>query len=209
MSDTVANLEEALPLKLIRQHTKSDDDLRVDDSLLSIYRNAAIEAAEVFTGRVWAGLKTISEHIGQIMPPSRFKKPRPIKLQYPVYDGLVTLTGGKLANPVQILTSKGSRKIIPPILSMNLEGSCCNPCGADFNSGIIATYKTGVNGASDIPNGVFLGCLIFFAWQIGNPGYQLMTMADSSTRYNNGISGTNNAIFASGAAEQWRVYRRV
>src|SRR5262245_49243644 len=52
-----------LSLDMVRQHTKTDDTPGVTDDMLSLYREAAIEAAELYTGMLLSGKKTVTEAI--------------------------------------------------------------------------------------------------------------------------------------------------
>ena len=52
-----------LSLDVIRSHTKTDDIPGVTDEQLALYRAAAIEAAERYTGLLLAGQRTITEPI--------------------------------------------------------------------------------------------------------------------------------------------------
>lgn len=62
----MADLEELLPLALIRTHTKTDDVPHVTDEQLSLYRSASFEAAEKYTGLVYSRAKIDLTNMGLI-----------------------------------------------------------------------------------------------------------------------------------------------
>lgn len=235
-NNEAVNLDDVLPISLIRQHTKTDDDISVTDELLILYRKASIEAAEAYTGRSWSQVKTISEEILFPFHRSNYQRQLIIILKEPVYDGIITISGGNLSSPKRLNVMKGARRIIVPFPSDEFEKSYCYTCtpqehsaaiapnGIDASSvlyinnddcscnqhepaNLIATYRSGVSCNAEIPNGIIVGCLKYIAWQIGNPGDQLVTMADIPNKTTKYIKGTNNAVLASGAAEQWCIYR--
>jgi hypothetical protein len=68
---TVFDWSARLSIEAVRQHCKLDDTPGVADGQLILYRAAAIEAAERYTGLLLAGQRTVTE---PIQGPSR---PRP------------------------------------------------------------------------------------------------------------------------------------
>ena len=54
---------ERLSIDMIRQHTKTDDVPAVTDDQLKLYRDAAIEAAEMYTGLLLSCQKSVVEPI--------------------------------------------------------------------------------------------------------------------------------------------------
>jgi hypothetical protein len=201
-----------LSLDTIRHHTKTDDVPGVTDEQLTLYRAAAIEAAEMYTGMLLAGQKTIIE---PVQGPSR---PRPGKytykheLRYPTADGMVYLYGGQTAaDNRKFMVPPGSRVIQVPIVKDYIDLSCpCAPCAQPWalNGGMMAAYKAGFKCADDVPAGIVLGCLQFLAWIVEHPGDELLTQRnrkDNSTKIG-GVSGSNNIAMVSGALETWRLY---
>lgn len=207
-ADKAVDLEGALSIELIRSHTKTDDAPHVTDDLLRLYRKAAVEQAELYTGRVWGSARTVTQSIATRAHSSRFRRRTRIDLDYPALEGFVTLYGGSLASPVRIDVAPGTTRIDVPVMSETMDG-CCSPCGAGVeNFGLRAIYRTGVNCGADIPSGIVLGCLKYIAWTIANPGDVLATMNNGTSNGASGVGGTNNAAWASGAIEQWRTYKR-
>ena len=201
-----------LSLDTIRSHTKTDDIPGVTDDQLQLYRSAAVEAAEKYTGLMLSGQKT---YIEQVQPPRRPKYGHMTyrhELKYPVADGNVYLYGSK--NPAdnrQFMIAPGSKTIHVPIIWNYLDMSnCCDPCARHMmpNDGMLAAYKAGYKSTDDVPSGVVLGCLQFIAWAVEHPGDELVTQRnrkDNSTKVG-GVSGSNNIAMVSGALETWRQY---
>jgi hypothetical protein len=200
-----------LSLDTIRGHTKTDDVPSVTDEQLSLYREAALEAAELYSGLLLSGQRNISE---PIQGPSR---PKPGKftyrhnLQYPTADGLVYLYGG--SHPSENRTFRvpiGTRAIQVPIVTGYIDlSNCCDPCSSHhLNGGLMAMYRAGFASPADVPAGIVLGCLQFLAWIVEHPGDELLTQRnrkDNSTKIG-GVSGSNNIAMVSGALETWRLY---
>lgn len=200
------DLEDVLSLELIRSHTKTDDDVFVSDELLKLYRKAAIEAAEAYTGQKFGSAKTVTENIDFRERFSRFRSAQRIRLKQKAIDGTVMLYGGNLSTPSQMPTQRDGRTLLIPNYFMGDNFTCCHPCVAADKS-LKAVYRTGAACGDYIPHGIILGCLKYIAWTIGNPGDELVTMRDRSGQATSGVTGTNNAAIASGAVEEWRRYQ--
>jgi hypothetical protein len=201
-----------LSIDAIRHHTKTDDIPGVTDEQLELYRAASIEAAEMFTGLLLSGQRTVVEAIQGPSSPKPGKLYYIHRLKYPVADGVVYLYGGTHpGNNRAFLVEPGSRSIRVPIVTGYLDLSCpCDPCssGHHINSGMMAAYKAGFKCADEVPAGVVVGCLQFIAWIVEHPGDELMTQRnrkDNSTKIG-GVSGSNNIAMVSGALESWRLY---
>jgi hypothetical protein len=208
-----------LSIETIRSHTKTDDIPAVTDEQLSLYRAAALEAAEFYTGHLLSCQKTVIEPI-EAASPSKMSKAVPLghqaltyryELRYPVADGLVYLYCGSHPNDNRVFrVPTGSRVIRVPITTGFLDMSnCCDPCAKhQYNSGMMAAYKAGYQTTDAVPSGIVLGCLQYLAWVVEHPGDELVTQRnrkDNSTKVG-GVSGSNNIAMVSGALETWRQY---
>lgn len=199
------NWDEYLSIKMIREHTKTDDVPGVTDDQLRLYRTAAIESAEFYTGLSLGKQKVFSEIIA---PP----KPRRgheyviIRLKYPSSDGIVYLYGNG-QNPETIHVAPNSRKVKLQnryLYSPDLS-NCCNPCSQATN-GLRIMYRAGFSCADQVPAGVLLGILQFVAWVIEHPGDEVLSMRNTLSARGGAIIGTNNIALVSGALESWRQF---
>ena len=225
---TSIDLELALPLALIRSHTKTDDVPSVTDAQLVLYRQAAFEAAEQYTGLIFSRSGYVTQSMARplpglggprmqemVSPWGAFGRPianarrrsAPVKLLAPAADGVIVITHqGKSQT---IIVAPGATSVDVPWLIETADG-CSDPCGAggpQLNFGVVARYRIGVCDAAAIPAGIKIGCLKLIAWNIENPGDRLEVVHDSGRSSSTGMIGTNNATWASGAIEQWRQYR--
>jgi hypothetical protein len=201
------DLDGILSVKIIREHTKTDDNPSVSDEVHLLYRSAAIEAAENYTGRK---LASNGVHIQELASPTRRRRSRArytVRLDYPAVDGQISIYGGSLLSPIKINSAPGAMEIEVPHINEVIEG-CCRPCGDVSNFGIKAMYRIGLKSCGEIPAGIVMGCLKYIAWCIANRGDELVTMKNGASVQTSGISGTNNAAWASGAIEEWRAYRK-
>lgn len=211
------DLEAMLPVAQIRTHCKIDDVPSVTDAQIVLYREAAIEACESYTGQYWRGSKHVDQDIAirsdgksggvaaYLMGGPRGRLDTRVRLDHPTLDGVVTIMG---SNVNRIVRAKpGAREIRVPIDNIALEGNCCHPCAVDANFGMRALYTTGVSCLHDVPAGIKLGCLKYIAWLIENPGDELNTVGTAQTLRVRLNEGTNNGIWGSGALEVWRQYR--
>lgn len=202
------DLEEILPLQLIREHTKTDDNITVTDQLLAIYRAAAFESCERYTGQIWVSSRVIRESISQARGFRQNRRLSSLRLDFPSVDGRLYVYGGGMTGSVLIRVAPGKRSVKIPILQVALDASsCCRPdaLGAE-NFGLMVMYRAGVIDLSEIPAGIKQGCLKYIAWSVMNPGDVMKTVMDSGRTASNGITGTNDGAWASGAVELWRMY---
>lgn len=194
------DLERALPLAEIRTHTKTDDVPHVTDAQLVLYRRAAFEAAEQYTGRHWHGTVMME------VPVATASKPRHgvsrVRLPQPVLDGVVTLVGPQGNRVLRV--PPGATTIDVPVMFTALD-SCCSDC-PPVNVGTVARYRTGIDCPTRIPAGILLGVLKFIAWSLENVGDRLVTVDDRDSRSGGVLQGSNSAAWGSGAIEQWRQY---
>lgn len=201
-------LEELLPLDQIRQHTKTDDIPHVTDDLLRLYRKAAFEAAEKYTSLNWSGYRFVEQDASTRAHAKRWRRQNWLKLRYPASEGIVSLQVGKDTRILHVPV--GARKVQLPIMHNAIDvQNCCNPCGNAANFGAIVRYNTGIKCKDEIPTGILLGCLKYIAWSVMNAGDEIMTARNEQMSSNGMIVGTNNAALASGALDEWRLYRNV
>jgi hypothetical protein len=200
---------DALSIDLIRSHTKTDDVPGVSDEMLEVYRRAAVEAAEHYTGALLTGQKIVTE---PIQGPNRLRPGHlhyKVKLKYPVSDGIVHLYGSANVNGNRtIRIPANTRTIKVPISTGFIDlSNCCDPCASHhLNAEMMAAYKAGYGCPSEMPMGVVLGMLQFIAWIVEHPGDILLTVRNREDSSTKGIMGSNNVALVSGALETWRQY---
>lgn len=203
-------LESLVSIEMIRTHTKTKDVPRVTNEQLELYRRAAFESAEHYTGFFLGKIRTISESVAFKGSTFRHKRTQRFTLKYPTVDGIVYLYGAHMNEGNQILqVDPGSTELQIPVLGSALDiRSCCDPCNSfgNVNYGMKVMYRTGYAKATDIPAGVILGVLKYIAWSIENVGDEVMTVKNKQTVSEGLLRGTNNAAWASGALELWRQY---
>jgi hypothetical protein len=199
------NWDEYLNIAMIRQHTKTDDIPAITDDQLRLYRSAAIESAEFYTGLSLSKQKTHSEIIAQpkIRPGHEYAI---VKLKYPSSDGIIYIYGNG-TNPEAVHITPNTRKVkiqgryfYTPDMS-----NCCNPCSQATN-GLRIMYRAGFSCADQVPAGVLLGILQFIAWVVEHPGDEVMSMRNTLSARGGAIIGTNNIALISGALESWRQF---
>lgn len=198
--------ESVLPVALMRSHTRTDDMPNVSDAQLALYRKAALEACEQYTGRKWTRRERITQDVG--LPESSLTRDRRrsrVRLDYPTDDGVIVFSSPHGGQTITVMP--GSRSIEIPVRNISVDTwACCGGCDKPVNWGASITYTTGVCKADDMPAGVILGCLKYIAWAVENPGDQLVTVAGVKTTGQE-LAGTNNGTWGSGAIDLWRQYR--
>lgn len=199
------DLEQVLSIDMIREHTKTDDTPSVSNAQLALYRQAAFEACELYTGMLFTHTKVIREPVTSEYKRG-FRRVRKHRLKFPPADGMIYLYGGGLLQPIPVRVSESGRDVTIPIIQEALDASsCCSPCSqGGENFGIMAMYLAGIDCADDIPAIAKMGCLKYIAWAVQNPGDVVMTVRNRAGGGESGIVGTNNGAWASGAIEDWR-----
>jgi hypothetical protein len=197
------SLEAILPLAAIRAHTKTDDVMTVTDDQLEMYRAAAFEAAEAYTGQSWTGPEQVEQQVAAARGNRNGRVT--IRLARPATHGVIVFDGGG-RNVRTVHVPRNATRVDLPVIYDALD-ACCSPCGG-ANYGIVARYTSGIECPSKVPPGIKLGCLKFIAWCIGNPGDALVTLGDGFSRTGGLMAGTNNGAWGSGAIDQWRQYRQ-
>lgn len=207
--DNTFNLEEMLPLDEVRVHTKTDDIPSVTDAQLALYRRAALESAEQYTGYVFSGIRTIQQPLSRII--SKRDVARGYfteELEHPVSNGIIHTYGAGPAR--QYPVKAGATKVRIPVTSIALDVSsacCAGACDGDLaNPGMTIMYQTGFKNICDVPAGIKLGMLKFIAWCITHPGDEITAVRNRTITRSSLVDGTNNIAWASGAIELWRQY---
>jgi hypothetical protein len=199
------NWDEYLSIDLIRQHTKTADVPGITDEQLRLYRGAAVEAAEFYTGLTLRKQKVFTE----ILP---VKKPKLghdyviVRLQFPSSDGIIYIYGNN-QHPDAVHVPPSTRKVRLPnrfFYSPDLS-NCCNPCSVATN-GLRIMYRAGFSSANQVPAGVLLGILQFIAWVVEHPGDEVLAMRNTLSARGGALIGTNNIALISGALESWRQF---
>lgn len=197
----MAGIDEVLSIDLIRSHTKTDDNPRVTNEMIVLYRRAAIETAELYTGISLSSVKEITEHV-------RIRRGR-VLLSHIVADRWVYFFGGHLASTLKVPAVPGRSYVDFPGGSdrqIYMIGDC-HRCGVE--EPLMAMYQVGKKCADQIPAGIIVGCLKYIAWTMENAGDVIMTVRNRFSSGENMVSGTNDAAQASGALDEWTRYRSV
>lgn len=203
------SLEDILTIDAIRTHTKTDDVEYVTDEQLALYRKAAFEAAEQYTGRLFTELKQYNEPIEQKWDGIRVRKTMKHRLRYPTADGIVHIYGShQKLQDTTLRVEPGTRVIRVPVLNNSWDSfRCCDPCQHNgANQGMRAMYMAGLSCKEDVPAGIVVGVLKHIAWNVMHPGDEIMTVRNKINAGESGIIGSNNVALISGALEQWRQY---
>lgn len=194
------DMELVLPISMIREHTKTDDVATVSDAQLVLYRKAAVETAEEYTGLLIGSKRPITEPVLQpnvgyqrqtFVHNTRFSFADPLAY----YFGLRNMPTTTLQVPV------GAQSVILPIMSSAFGMDCCNPCPTVATMGQLM-YMAGYGCEADIPARFVVGALKYIAHLIENPG----DMVRASDRQMTGLAGNNPAL-ASGAIDIWRTIK--
>jgi len=205
-------LEELLPLEVVRVHTKTADIPVVTDEQLRLYRKSAFEAAMQYTSLYLGPLQLLTEYLD--LPRPRIggginvHRHNTIRTKYALARSEAYLYG--MTSPMLLQGKIGSKKIQAPHHDPNslLAGmDCCNPCGNGGNTNQSRImYYAGYDSVESVQGGVLVGMLKFIAWNVMNPGDEIMTVRNRRSIAEAGLTGTNNAAWASGALELWRQY---
>jgi hypothetical protein len=199
------DIEAILSLALVREHCKVDDNMTVSDAILSLYRKAAIEAAEAYTGLFISRQQYVTEYVpnkqmNYEQPEYQFvfKTKRAFASEIAWYYGFEGIT------PEQIRVRIGTKKAILPIIQANFGFNCCKP-GHTSEQGQFM-YLAGYDCLDSIPAAFALGALKYIAHVIENPGDLVVAATESGAIARGLVVGTAaNPVIASGAAEIWRM----
>lgn len=204
--DLTHALEAVLPLSLVRTHTKTDDTPRVTDEQLRLYRQAAFEQCELYTGLVITGERTITQSAETQGHPSKFRRVTKLRLKHPARDGKLYFYGRDLLAPYLVQVEKGAMECYVPVMLEALDVSpCCSPCGRGAeNFGLKVQYRTGFDCPENVPATAKTGALKYIAWLVRNPGDVYQSVAGKARFGQGGQEGTNATVVASGALDDWR-----
>ena len=197
------NWDEYISIDLIRQHTRTDDVPGVTDEQLRLYRAAAVEAAEFYTGMTLSKQKVFSE----VISPPKIKPGKDyftVKLQHASSDGIIYIYGnGEYPEAVQITPNTRKVKLQARFIMLDMS-NCCDPCAKQ--NGLKVMYLAGFSCAEQVPAGVILGILQFVAWVVEHPGDEVLAMRNTLSARGGALIGTNNIALISGALESWRQF---
>jgi len=203
--ETALDWDSYLSMDIIRQHTKTDDTPAVTDEQLKLYRAAAVEAAEFYSGLTLTKQKVFTE-ILEISKPRIGRDYVIIKLKFASSDGIIYIYGNGQF-PETIRVTPNTRKIKLPgryFYTPDLS-NCCNPCSKATN-GLKIMYRAGFSCAEKVPPGVLLGILQFVTWVVEHPGDEVLAMRNTLSARGGALIGTNNIALVSGALESWRQF---
>ncbi len=224
------DIEHILPLDLIKVHCKVDDLPGITDTQLDLYRRAALEAAELYTGKKWIR----RERIEQALESPRFRGIAQaaiarliVELDYMPVNGVVNVygTGNQplywldgMVLPFMRHDYFTTIKLPPGVQSFEMQNDHMfysaginGQCSAVENErsfqqqGLKIVYVAGPPSPEKIPSGLKLGALKYIAWSIENPGDQFVPMVLRQVGVTN---VTNDPAFSSGAIDEWRRLRR-
>ena len=218
--------EKILPLATIREHTNTDDVEHFSDNLLKLYRAAAIEACELYTGQLLKGQKTITE---AVKPPRRNRAGRHFgmaenynfatggfdapattahvhRTRYAFAQERAYLFGGGLTLPLSVQV--GSKSVTLPAtggFAGNIVSQASCNGNTSGNGGDQLMYVAGYKEPCEIPAAAGLGMLKYIAHTIENSGdVPMVTTAQGNTGPNSvELGAANNPALASGAIDIW------
>jgi len=167
--------------------------VRVTDDQLKLYRKAAFEAAEQYTGMVLKARRFITESVQQ--PRYEFQQYGLLPPNFS--DPTAFFDGGRVA--VQV----GSRRVrLPRSMRIDLGGNCDGQSNATALFGYYAGFACGA-----LPAALILGVLKYIAHVIENPGDNVVQVSVAGGTTKGGASTFQAAdpALASGALMVWRV----
>jgi len=206
-------VDDRLTIDLIRVHTKTDDIPSVTDEQLRLYRQAAVESAEQYTGLLLSGNKSITEPIDlKINNRSMRQGYVPYVLQYPASDGIIYLYGA--LSEVLRIRPKTRRIHIPTMAALlDVSSACCRDNYSRHGGNgnyvafeVMALYRAGFTKWDDLPRGIILGMLKYCAWCVTHPGDEIVAVRNRESVSGNLLTGSNNIALASGALDLWQQY---
>lgn len=205
MTGASFDLEQILPIELVREHTKTDDIISVSDAQLQLYRRAALQAAEKYTGMFFIGQRVIQEPVnypGSFWNSANYFFDHVTK--YSVAQPFAYLYGDTSRGIAQVPVAIGSRIVRLTNHPGTFGAGCCNPCNAPSQP--MLQYTAGYSCEDDIPAAIALGALKYITHVIENPGDVIIAVTPSGTLNNRGVSVTEaaNPALASGAIDIWR-----
>jgi hypothetical protein len=207
------DFEALLPISLIRSHTKTDDIPSVTDELLTIYRGAALRAAEEYTGILFSSRET---RVEDVRPPvgtdPRFYRSRTFNhtLEHATADGRVWYYGKRNQQPQLITVQPGTTEVNLPRDHADFGLGCCNPSGPQ--AFIRVMYVAGLECLTKFRHAdiLKLGALKYIAHVVMNAGDNVIQHQVSGGSRGGGaaLDTAANPALASGAVEIWRTMVR-
>lgn len=197
--------EKLLSMELVREHTKTDDVMSVSDAQLSLYRKAALQAAEKYTGLLFTGQRVIQEVVNY---PGSFWEGNNYffehRARYAFAQPFAFLYGDRARAIEQITVTVGSNIARLTNHPGDFGQGCCNPCNARSNP--MLQYVAGYACEDDIPAAIALGALKYIAHVIENAGDLVIATTPSGVPNSRGVGVMEaaNPALASGALDIWR-----
>lgn len=200
------DFEALLPLELIREHTKTDDVPSVSDALLVLYRQSALEAAQEYTGLLFAERQVMTEDVRppEYRPNRGHARTFNYTLGHATCDGRVWFYGKKNQAPQLLQAVPGTKSVELPVDHMDFGMGCCNPCGGEALAGVM--YVAGFADITRTPAALRLGALKYIAHAVMNAGDNVIqhTVSGSTSSSGSTLQDASNPALASGAIEIWR-----
>ena len=190
-----ADPEKILSIQMIREHTKTDDVPSVLNAQLELYRQAAIEAAERYTGYLLAERQVVMDTV----PLPRYSIVRPMPdyiLHYTKYTFAKNTAFwlSSMGSSVTVVGVHVNQKTIRlPIDHLCMMDGCSGCEMKPYPAGQL-TYYAGFSCEADIPALIKLGMLKYIAHTIMHAGDAMK-------------EDLNNPAVDSGAVEIWRSFR--
>lgn len=182
MSD---NYEKLLPLQLVRQYTKTDDEYFVTDEELSLLRAAAFKEMEKYNNSlVLSGVRDVEQQV--ILKTTRhgYVLDQTIELDYPATSAYVTVYFDSAPNVI-IKCAYRANFIYFTARTQNVSFNSCRPA----SPAAILYYQTGEKCPDSMDSNLALGCLRFI---------------DTALNNRVGASNMSSLVISSGAYELWK-----
>lgn len=203
------DFEKVLPLADIRVHTKTDDVPAVTDTQLRLYRKAAFEAAQEYTGLLFMGQRIITEDVTPPQVTQLWDAQNPYfthRLQYAIAQNFLWYYGLKAMRPQRVPMLIGATEVKLQRQFDSFGLGCCNPCGGSHAK---ILYVAGYGCEEDLPATLLLGVLKYIAHVVENPGDVVVAQNTSGGRADGvGVGQAANPAWASGAIEMWRTLKK-
>lgn len=205
------DLNSVLSLADVRAHTKTDDVPSVTDFQLKLYRKAAFEEAQQYTGLMLVGQRIITEDVRPPEPMSYARMQGGMHFvhttQYATAQNFVWYYGLKSQKPQRVAVPIGTNEVKLPRQFDDFGLGCCNPCGSAAHARI--QYVAGFGCEADLPAVLLLGVLKYIAHVVENPGdFVVMQGVGGGKKTGGDIAAAANPAWASGAIELWRTLKR-
>lgn len=215
------DFEAILPLELVREHTATDDVTSVSDTLLRLYRRSALESAELYTGKLITGRRTITEIVKTPQPQhSRYHRlhgdlrsdprvdSRPMIIHNTQYafatDHAFYYGTGQRFNE-RVTVKPGTNRVELQIRFAPFGLNCCDPCGPEGEAISRLMYVAGYASECDMPSAIQIGALKYIAHLLENSG-DITTVTTTAGRASGAapsLGAANDPAVASGAVDIW------